>query len=146
MRSCCLVVALLVCAGFRSSANEEEPVFAIPQYAVYGGGGTSSGGGFAISGAIGEISAREMIGGTFTLRSGLGVIHLLQTPDTPPLRIRIAGPDTVEVFWEAGDEAWLLEETPSLITPDWRESTVHTHGSHTVPAIGRERCFRLRRR
>ena len=146
MKSCCLVVALLLFAGSRSAANEEESVFAIPRYAIHGGGGTSSGGGFAISGAVDVVSAREMAGGTFALRSGLGVIHLLQTPDTPPLRIRIAGPDSVEVFWEAGDEAWLLEETPSLITPDWRDSNVHTRGSHTVPATGRERYFRLRRR
>jgi hypothetical protein len=44
--------------------------YAIDWYSVDGGGGTSSGGSFTLSGAIGQPEAGVMAGGAFTLTGG----------------------------------------------------------------------------
>jgi len=44
--------------------------FSIPWYTIDGGGGTSIGGSFTLSGTIGQPDAGSMAGGTFTLAGG----------------------------------------------------------------------------
>ena len=58
-----------VAAGFFS--GDPEGVFTIDWYTIDGGGGTSTGGGFALSGTIGQPDAGpEMSGGGFTVSGG----------------------------------------------------------------------------
>lgn len=63
-------------AGFAilsiSSAAYAQP-FAIDWYTVDGGGGTSTGGSFTLSGTIGQPDAGVMSGGSFTLSGGFWV-------------------------------------------------------------------------
>lgn len=59
-----IVLALGVAAGVASA----QP--SIPWYTIDGGGGTSTGGSFVLSGTIGQPDAGEMSGGTFVLRGG----------------------------------------------------------------------------
>ncbi|MCA3004772.1 MAG: hypothetical protein LW650_08755 [Planctomycetaceae bacterium] len=52
-----------------TSAAHAQP-FAISWYTIDGGGGTSTGGGFTLSGTIGQPDAGVMTGGGFTLQGG----------------------------------------------------------------------------
>ena len=50
-----------------------------------GGGGTSTGGGYTVTGTIGQPDAGTMGGGTFSLNGGFwGIIAAIQTPGAPP--------------------------------------------------------------
>ncbi len=90
--------------------------FSIPWSTVDGGGGTSTGGVYAVSGTIGQPDAGRMSGGQFTLEGGFwGVIAVIQTPGAPYLSVTRSNA-TVVVSWAKADSDWKLECTPSLIT------------------------------
>ncbi len=53
---------------------------------VNGGGGTSAGGVYSVTGTIGQPNAGVMRGGNFTLQAGFwGIIAAVQTLGAPPL-------------------------------------------------------------
>jgi hypothetical protein len=57
--------------------------FAVTWWSVDGGGGTSSGGSFALSGTIGQADAGVLSGGAYTLTVGFwaeGPLHLIYLP------------------------------------------------------------------
>jgi hypothetical protein len=56
-----------------SDERKGPPTFALPRHAIAGGGGSSSGGAFAISGTIGQPDAEPLhpaTGGVFALTGG----------------------------------------------------------------------------
>jgi hypothetical protein len=61
-----LAVLLLALAVFAADAQD----YAVDWWTVDGGGGTSTGGVYALSGTIGQPDTGEMSGGTFTLVGG----------------------------------------------------------------------------
>ncbi len=62
--------------------------YSIDWFTIDGGGGTSTGGVFSVSGTIGQPDAGHMSGGNYTLDGGFwGIIAAVQTPGAPTLRI-----------------------------------------------------------
>src|SRR4051794_26769393 len=60
----------------------------IDRFTIDGGGGTSTGGVYAVSGTIGQPDAGTMSGGNYTLQGGFwGIVVAVQTPGAPFLRI-----------------------------------------------------------
>ena len=74
--------------------------YSIDWYKVAGGGGTSSGGVYAVSGTIGQPDASgPMTGGNFSLTGGFwSLISMVQTAGLPALTITHAG-NSVIVSW-----------------------------------------------
>ncbi len=64
-------LAIFAALAFSSAAHAQP--FAIDWYTVDGGGGTSAGGSFTLSGTIGQPDAGVMSGGSFTLSGGFWV-------------------------------------------------------------------------
>ena len=88
---------------------------------IDGGGGTSTGGVYAVSGTIGQPDASTMSGGPFTLVGGFwSIVAAVQTPGAPTLRIYHTN-GVVTVAWEKTAEGWVLERTNILphITVPW---------------------------
>jgi hypothetical protein len=91
------------------------PQFAVDWSAVAGGGGTSTGGVYAVSGTIGQPETSTIRGGDFTLVGGFwGVIAALQTPGAPTLTAWRTAQNTVLVLWPAPAEGWRLQATANL--------------------------------
>src|SRR5262245_59554473 len=62
--------------------------YAIDWYKVAGGGGTSTGGLFAVNGTLGQHDAGPaMSGGNYSLAGGFWVLYAVQTPGAPLLKI-----------------------------------------------------------
>ena len=57
--------------------------FALDWFSISGGGGTSSGGGYTMSGTIGQADAGEMSGGPYLLQGGFWSLTGAQTPGVP---------------------------------------------------------------
>jgi hypothetical protein len=69
-----LAVVLCLTAVATLLASPDEPtVLTIPWWTVDGGGGTSKGGSFGLSGTAGQADAGQMSGGTYTLSGGFWV-------------------------------------------------------------------------
>src|SRR6266705_2562777 len=78
------ILWLLVMVGTTVVAQS----YSIDWFTIDGGGGTSTGGVYSVSGTIGQPDAGKMSGGNFTLEGGFwGIIAALQTPGAPTLSI-----------------------------------------------------------
>jgi hypothetical protein len=86
-------------------------------YKVSGGGGTSTGATYAVSGTVGQHDAGgPMTGGNFSLTGGFwSLITAVQTPSAPPLHITQSG-NTVTVFWQ-NLSGWHLQQNNDLAQP-----------------------------
>jgi hypothetical protein len=91
--------------------------YSIDWYKIAGGGGTSTGGTYAVSGTIGQPDASgAMTGGNYSLTGGFwALISVAQTPGAPTLYISHAG-NAVTVYWQAV-AGWNLRQAGSLVTP-----------------------------
>lgn len=91
--------------------------YTIDWHKIAGGGGTSTGGTYQVSGTIGQPDAGgPLTGGNYSLTGGFwALIQVVQTPGAPTLYISHAG-NTVTVYWQdvAG---WNLIQSGDLTTP-----------------------------
>ena len=111
MARCATRILVLVWSTVAAHAQQHS----IDWSTVDGGGGTSTGGIFTVSGTIAQPDAGQMSGGTFTLEGGFwGIVAAIQTEGAPLLSIELAG-GQVKVSWPAPAPGWVLTET-NLVT------------------------------
>lgn len=126
--------------------------FAMSWFTVDGGGGTSAGGAYRVSGTIGQPDAGVLSGGTYSLIGGFWGVTAVQTPGAPRLDIERVG-SSVRVSWAVAASGFWLDETTTLTgSPNipWMQvagpyETNATHISITAPMTGGHRMYRLRR-
>jgi hypothetical protein len=97
--------------------------YTIDWYKVAGGGGTSTGGTYQVSGTIGQNDAGgPMTGGSYSLTGGFwALISVLQTPGTPNLNITFVGPNSVKVSWP-NTGSYTLQQKASMAGGGWTTS------------------------
>jgi hypothetical protein len=145
-----IAIALLIFAAVLApSARAQNTNYSIPWHTIAGGGGTSSGGNYTVSGTIGQHSTATMSGGAYSLTGGFwSIIAAIQTPGSPLLTVTLAGKQAT-ISWAApatGD--FVLEQSAGLHAGGWAVSpmTVSTNNgvvSVTVPAGSGYQFFRL---
>src|SRR3954451_21463015 len=98
---------LLALAGVDAGAQN----YKIDWYTIDGGGGTSSGGPYTLSGTIGEPDAGKLSGGSFVLDGGFwGGVFAVQQVGAPTLHIERAGPGSVTISWDPTTPGFILQE------------------------------------
>ena len=135
--ACCLVI--LVCC---LSASAQ---YAITWHTIDGGGGTSTGGVYAVSGTIGQPEAGPtMTGGAYSLTGGFWVLPVaVQNPDAPTLTIVPAGLGQARISWPPTIARFVLQERESLSTGTWTDSPSGMNNPALVPATLPARFYRL---
>jgi len=94
--------------------------YTIDWFTIDGGGGTSTGGAYSVSGTIGQPDAGKMSGGNFTIDGGFwGIIAAVQTPGAPLLTIRFTQTNTVVVSWPSPSTGFSLQQNSDLNTSTW---------------------------
>jgi hypothetical protein len=95
----------------------QSNVYSIDWYKISGGGGTSTGGTYAVSGTIGQHDAGgPMTGGSYSLIGGFwAFLSVVQTPGAPTLYISHSG-NTVTVYWQ-DVSGWSLQQNNNLAVP-----------------------------
>jgi hypothetical protein len=147
-----LLLALLL-AGPPQLALAQN--YKIDWFTFDGGGGTSTGGVYSVSGTIGQPEAGTLTGGPYQLTGGFwGVVTAIQTPGAPLLSIERLGNGSVRVFWPLPATGFVLDQTTLLASPppaiSWSQvpfpyQTNATHISITVPMPTDKKFFRLRK-
>ena len=124
--------------------------FAINRFTTSGGGGTSTGGVFAVSGTAGqpEASAQPMTNGGFSLTGGFWTFLAVQTPGAPMLSVERQGAG-VRVFWPLPATDFVLDQSPA-VTGAWSPvafpyTTNANSISISVPAPTGHQFYRLRK-
>src|ERR1017187_9817293 len=95
--------------------------YSINWYKVSGGGGSSTGGVYSVSGTIGQHDAGgPMTGGNYSVTGGFWALYAEQTPGAPLLSIVRTTTNTVAVFWPSPSMGWTLEQnTNGIVTVNW---------------------------
>src|SRR3954470_4885466 len=108
MSACFSLVALALALVAGSAAAQN---YRIAWYTIDGGGGTSSGGPYTLSGTIGQPDAGVHTGGPDTLAGGLWGADGVRQVGAPTLYIRPAGPGQpgqVTVSWDPPTPGFVL--------------------------------------
>ena len=143
--------ALVVAVSFLTSVSRmAAQSYAIDWFTIGGGGGTSTGGVFAVSGTIGQPDANSqpMTNGTFSLTGGFWSILAVQTPGGPLLSVERQGAD-VRVFWPLPATGFVLDQSLNA-TGEWSQvsfpyATNATDISISAPAPTGNKFYRLRK-
>jgi hypothetical protein len=129
--------------------------YSIDWQTIDGGGGSSTGGIYSVSGTIGQPDAGKMSGGNFTLEGGFwGVIAAIQTEGAPTLAVELVG-GQVRVSWPTPAAGWVLTETNRLNSagsPPWPAVSAAQYQTNagrifllTAPQPTQNRFYRLRK-
>jgi hypothetical protein len=118
--------------------------YKIDWYTVDGGGGTSSGGAYTLSGTIGQPDAGTLAGGNYLLEGGFwGGAFAVQQVGSPTLFINRVGAN-VQLNWDPNTPGFVLEQSLSLSPPAWSAVAGGANGA-VLPATGPTKFYRLRR-
>jgi hypothetical protein len=95
--------------------------YSIDWYKIAGGGGTSTGAQYSVSGTIGQHDAGgPMTGGNFSLVGGFwSLVAAVQTPGAPLLTVFHTPTNTVVISWPAPSTGFLLQQNSDLNTVNW---------------------------
>lgn len=87
-------------------------------------GGTSSGGIYTLSGAIGQPDAGTLSGGLYTLNGGFwGTVTLAQTPATQPrLTITLTPTNTVVLTWPSQPAGFVVQHITDINSSNWSDA------------------------
>jgi hypothetical protein len=126
--------------------------YSIDWFKVAGGGGTSTGGTYQVSGTIGQHDAGgPMTNGQYSLIGGFwSVITVVQTPGAPLLTITFNSQlPTVTVSWPSSATDFVLQQNSDLNTANWTPVglPVNTNGatmSVTISPPAGNLFFRLK--
>lgn len=108
--ACALAVALPVTV---------KGQYAIDWFTIDGGGGTSTGGVYSVTGTIGQADAGTMSGGSYSLAGGFWNVVAVQTPGMPQLKVSFAGPNQVIISWPSTSTGFTLQQNSGLDTSTW---------------------------
>jgi hypothetical protein len=140
---------LIVAAAIFVPALAYSQTYSIDWFTIDGGGGSSTGGVYSVSGTIGQPDAGHMSGGNFTLDGGFwGIIAAVQSPGAPTLRVFRTTTNTVVVAWPTSPTGFNLQQDPTLGNTNWTAVTnavavVSGENQVTIsPPVG-NRFFRL---
>ena len=102
-------------ALFLASVTTVPAQYAIDWHKVAGGGGTSTGGIYAVSGTIGQHDVGMSGDGNFSVLGGFWSLYAMQTAGAPTLNIARTPTNTVVVFWRIPVADWRLDTATTLV-------------------------------
>ena len=114
-------VAAALCL-FASTLSSQAQAFTVDWFTLDGGGGSCTGGVFAVSGTIGQLDAhaQPMTGGAFSLAGGFWSLFAIQTPGAPQLTIILNSQlPTAMVSWPSPSAGFVLQQNTDLNTTNW---------------------------
>jgi len=121
--------------------------YSINWFTIDGGGGTSTGGVYSVSGTIGQPDAGgPMTGGNYSLTGGFWALPFaVQTEGAPLLTIVPFGPGQARISWTPSTPGFVLQENTDLNTANWVNSPSGALNPVTVPATLPVKSYRLRK-
>jgi hypothetical protein len=134
----------LACAcGFTTGALAQT--YSIDWHTIDGGGGTSTGGVYSVSGTIGQPDAGPtMTNGQYAVTGGFWALpSAIQTPGAPTLTIVPAGAGLATVSWSPNTPGFILQETWVLSPANWTNSPSGSTNPIAVPATAPTKFYRL---
>ncbi len=112
--------ALTLAAWLALALAANAQTYSIDWFTIDGGGGTSTGGAYAVSGTIGQPDAGgPMTNGQHSVTGGFWALFAVQTPGAPILKITLTSTNTAMVYWPFPSTAFNLQQHTNLVTTNW---------------------------
>ena len=112
LRTILIALAPLWCGA--TAFGQSGGGFDLSWSSIDGGGGTSTGGVYAVSGTIGQPDAGTLTGGSYELVGGFwGVVAAIQTAGAPLLTVHYVGASVI-VSWKLPATDFVLDHTSTL--------------------------------
>lgn len=136
-------ILFLLALGLTSGARAQT--YAVNWSTIDGGGGTSTGGVYSVSGTMGQPDAGPtMTNGAFAVTGGFWPLPtVVQTPGAPVLAIAAAGAGQAILSWAPATPGFVLQETGALAPANWTNSPSGATNPIVVPAVVPTRFYRL---
>jgi hypothetical protein len=127
-------------SGFTALAQ-----YSIDWFKIAGGGGTSTGGVYSVSGTIGQHDAGgPMTNGQYSITGGFWVLPIaVQVTGAPALAVARAAPGQAAISWTPNTPGFVLQETLSLSPTNWINSASGATNPVVVPATLPTKFYRL---
>ena len=124
MKRSLISASLLALVLFLPGLLQAQP-FTIDWFTIAGGGGTSSGGSYTLSGTIGQADAGNMSGGNYSITGGFwSLTATVPVVGSPAINVTQTG-GSVVLSWSTSATGFLLESSVNLAVPGgW--STIST--------------------
>jgi hypothetical protein len=131
--------------GFAAVSINAHAQYSIDWHTIDGGGGTSTGGVYSVSGTIGQPDAGgPMTNGQYSVTGGFWALPTaVQTAGAPTLTISRDAPGYALVSWTPNTPGFVLEETWSLSPSNWTNSPSGAANPVVVPATLPSKFYRL---
>ena len=112
------LLALLLSAMLVAGARAQS--YSIDWFTIAGGGGSSTGSVYSVSGTIGQpaASGAPMTGGNYSLTGGFWSLYAVQTEGAPLLTISCTN-SAVMVSWSSTTSNWILQQNTDLNSTNW---------------------------
>jgi hypothetical protein len=112
-----LFACVVLLCTYRAMAQS----YSIDWHKIAGGGGTSTGGVYSVSGTIGQHDAGgPMTNGQYSVVGGFwGIIAAVQTPAAPLLMITLTSTNTIMVSWPSPSTGWNPQQNTNLFMTNW---------------------------
>lgn len=138
-----IIVTAITMSGFAPLTHSQP--YSINWHTIDGGGSTSTGGVYSVTGTTGQPDAGPtMTNGQYAVTGGFWALpQAVQTPDAPVLSILPAGPDQALISWAPDDGSWVLQETPSLSPASWETAPSGSTNNIIVPTTVPAKFYRL---
>jgi hypothetical protein len=130
-------------SSFMLAANSQT--YSIDRSTINGGGGTSTGGVYAVCGTIGQPDASNaMTNASYSVTGGFWVLpQAVQVENAPTLLIANAGTGLAQISWSPASTNWVLQERVSLTAGSWTNSPSSMTNPVVVPATLPKKFYRL---
>ena len=136
-----LAVEILLTGGSAIHAQ----TFAIKWHTIDGGGGTSTGGVYSVSGTIGQPDAGgPMTNGQYSVTGGFWTLPgAVPVTNAPTLTIAPATPGQTTISWTPATPGFVLQETWVLSPANWTNSLSGATNPVVVPTTWPTKFYRL---
>lgn len=137
----CFAVSILTFLSLTTAPAQ----YAITWHTIDGGGGTSTGGVYSVSGTIGQPDAgATMTSGQYSVTGGFWALPTaVQTTNAPTLTIVPAGTGLAQISWTPNTPGFVLQETWVLSPANWTNSPSGATNPIVVPATLPTKFYRL---
>jgi hypothetical protein len=137
-----ILLFLGLMAGIAAPVSAQQ--FSIDWFKIAGGGGTSTGGQYSLSGTVGQHDAGgPLTNSQYSVTGGFWVLpQAVQNPIAPALTITPAAPGFATISWTPTSPGFVLQESVNL-PAGWTNSASGANNPVTVPTAQPVRFYRL---
>lgn len=139
-------VVVTICLLLGACLNAGAQSYSIDWFTIDGGGGTSSGGNYTLSGTIGQPDVGSLNGGNYSLQGGFwpGVLVVPSTGEAPTMLIQFAG-GSVTISWTPVTPGFALEVNDSVLPVSWNPAPSGGTNPVTLTVGAGAKFYRLKK-